>query len=394
MGRDLRGHWLLDPSITFLNHGSFGACPRVVLERQSALREQMEREPVRFFVYELEPLLEAARAEAAAFVGASPEGFLFVRNATEGVNAVLRSLELASGDELLTTDHAYGACKNALEHVAARAGARVVVARVPFPIRTPDEVLERVLDAVTPRTRLALLDHVTSPTALVFPMERLVRELDARGVDTLVDGAHAPGMLELDVSAIGAAWYTGNFHKWTCAPKGAAFLAAREDKEQGLHPAIISHGYASARPRKRLLEEFDWTGTADPTPWLCVPEAIRAAGGLLAGGWPEVRAHNRALALEAQAILAEALAIDPPAPASMLGSMAALPLPPGGDAPPSSALYADPLQRALLDRHRIEVPIPPWPAPPARLVRVSAHLYDHADEYRALASALRSLLAR
>lgn len=388
----MRSHWLLDPSITFLNHGSFGACPRVVLDRQSALREELEREPVRFFVFELEPMLEAARAEAAAFVGARPDDFVFVRNATEGVNAVLRSIELCAGDELLTTDHAYGACKNVLDHVAAKSGARVVVVRIPFPLSSPDEVVERIVGAVSGRTRLALIDHVTSPTALVFPIERIVRELDARGVDTLVDGAHAPGMLDLDVSAIGAAWYTGNFHKWTCAPKGAAFLAPREDKQSGLHPANISHGYATRRPRKRLLEEFDWTGTQDPTPWLCVPDAIRFVGGLLDGGWPAVRAHNRALALEARAILCEALALEPPAPDSMIGSMAALCLPAGGDAPPSSALYADPLQRALLEEHRIQVPIPPWPAPPSRLVRVSAHLYDHPDEYRRLAAALRTLL--
>ncbi|HEY8431452.1 MAG TPA: aminotransferase class V-fold PLP-dependent enzyme [Sandaracinaceae bacterium] len=392
MPAELRAHWLLDPSVTFLNHGSFGACPRAVLERQTALREAMEREPVRFFVFELEPLWEAARAEAAAFVGARPDDFLFVRNATEGVNAVLRSLSFAPGDELLTTDHAYGACRNALEHAARASGARVVVAHVPFPIASPDEVLERILDAVTPRTRLALIDHVTSPTALVFPIERIVRELAARGVDTLVDGAHAPGMIDLDVRAIGAAYYTGNFHKWTCAPKGAGFLVARKDKQEGLHPACISHGYSSTRARKRLLEEFDWTGTCDPTPWLCVPEAIRTVAALVEGGWPAVRAHNHRLALEAQRVLCEALAIDPPAPAAMIGSMAALPLPEGGASVPISALYADPLQRALFELHRIQVPIPPWPAPPARLVRVSAHLYDHLDEYVRLGAALRELL--
>ncbi len=390
----LRAHWMLDPEITFLNHGSFGACPIAVLERQSALRAQMEREPVRFFVYELEPLLERARAEAAAFVGARPGDFFFVRNATEGVNAVLRSLDLREGDELLTTNHVYGACKNTLDYVALRSRAKVVVARVPFPIASPDDVTDAILSAVTARTRLALIDHVTSPTGLVFPVERIVSELDARGVDTLVDGAHAPGMVDLDVSALGAAYYTANFHKWTCAPKGAAFLFAREDKQADLHPIAISHGYASGRKRKRVLEEFDWVGTHDPSAWLSVPDAIRFVGGLIDGGWPAIRARSRALALEGRALLCSVLGVDPPAPPEMIGALAAVPLPDGDDTPPTSALYADPLQRALLDRHRIEVPIPPWPAPPARLIRISAALHNEPDDYRRLADALAVELGR
>lgn len=384
----LRAHWTLDPTVTFLNHGSFGACPRAVLERQTELRAQLEREPVRFFVQELEPMLDAARAEVAAFVGARPEDLAFVRNATAGVNAVLGSVSLAPGDELLTTRHVYGACLQAMRHVASRAGARVVVADVPFPLRSPDEVVERIIDAVTDRTRLALIDHVTSPTGLVLPIERIVAELAARGVDTLVDGAHAPGMVPLALDRLGAAYYTANFHKWTCAPKGAAMLWARADRQEGLHPTAISHGYASARPRKRFLEEFDWTGTDDPTPWLCIPDALRHVGGLIEGGWDAVREHNRQLALRGRAVLCEALGIEPPAPEPMIGALAAVPIPPGRDAPPASALYADPLQRALYERHRIEVPVPPWPAPPARLVRVSAHLHNDEGEYRRLAAAL------
>lgn len=389
-----RDHWVLDPEITFLNHGSFGACPRAVLDRQSELRERLEREPVRFFLREVPPLLEEARRECAAFVGARPEDFVFVRNATAGVNAVLRSLSFAPGDELLTTDHAYGACLNALEYVASRSGAEVVIAKVPFPLRSEDEVVDAIVSRITRRTRLALLDHVTSPTGLVFPIERLVRELDRRGVDTLIDGAHGPGMVDVDVRAIGACWYTANFHKHTCAPKGAAMLWAREDKQAGLHPVVVSHGYRSPSPRKRFLEEFDWTGTDDPTSWLCVPHALRYVGGLLEGGWPAVRAHNHALALRAREILAEALAVEPPAPASMIGSLAALPLPDGDGAPPTSALYADPLQVALFDRHRIEVPVPPWPSPPKRLIRISAHLHNQEADYRRLADALRQEISR
>ena len=388
-----RDRWTLDPTVRFLNHGSFGACPREVLDAQAALRAEMEREPVQFFVHELDGRLAEARAAVAGFVGADPEDLGFVRNATVGVNGVLRSLRLEPADELLTTDHAYKACRNVLDFVAERSGASVVTVPIPFPVSGPDEVVERVLAAITDRTRVALLDHVTSPTGLVLPIERLVAELDARGVDALVDGAHGPGMLDLDLDALGAAYYVANFHKWTCAPKGAGMLHVRADRQAGLHPAVISHGYDSPRPRKRFLEELDWTGTDDPTPWLCVPEAIRVVGAMVDGGWPAIRAHNRDLALRGRAILAEALSVEPPAPASMIGSLAALPLPDGDGAPPTSALYADALQRALFDRHGIEVPVPPWPAPPRRVIRIAAHLYNEEADYAALAGALREELA-
>jgi len=384
----MRSHWLLEEGVVFLNHGSFGACPRLVLEAQARLRERMEREPVRFFVRELEPLIAEAREQVARFVGAAPERLLFVRNATSAVNAVVGSLELSPGDELLTTDHEYNACRNVLEHAARQAGARVVTAKIPFPVSGPDEVVAAILAVATDRTRLALVDHVTSPTGLVLPIERIVAALADRGVDTLVDGAHGPGMLPLDLETLGAAFYTGNFHKWVCAPKGAGMLWVRADRADGIHPAVISHGYNSERPRSMLLEEFDWTGTDDPTPWLCVPDAIRFVGGLVPGGWPEVRARNHALVLEGRRILCEALGQIPAAPEEMIGSLASVCLPDGSGAPPRSALAVDPLQDALYDRHRIEVPIVPWPSSPGRLVRISAQLYNGTDDYRALAAAL------
>lgn len=391
--RELKRRWDLDPEVVFLNHGSFGACPRAVLQLQSELRARMEREPVRFFVRELPPLLDAARAEVAAFVGADPDDLVFVRNATEGVNAVLRSLELAAGDEIVITDHGYNACNNAARHVASRTGARVVVAPLPFPIAGPDVVVEEILAAVTPRTRLVLVDHVTSPTGIVLPVAAIVAALQGRGIDVLVDGAHAPGMLPLDVAAIGAAYYTGNFHKWVCAPKGAAMLHVRRDRQAGLHPAVISHGYNAPAARSRLQVEFDWTGTADPTPWLCVPAALREVAGMVPGGWPEVRARNHALVCEGRTIVAAAIGAEPPAPEDMLGSLASIIIPPGADAPPTTPLYCDPLQDALLLRHGIEVPIPPWPAPPRRLLRISAQLYNEREDYLALARALRRELA-
>jgi isopenicillin-N epimerase len=388
----VKEHWTLDPDIAFLNHGSFGATPRLVLEKQSALRAQMEREPVRFFVRELEPLIDDARRVLAEFIGADAEGLAFVTNATSGVNAVLRSFDLDKHDELLVTSHEYNACRNTLEYVAGVAGAKVVVIDVPFPIASPDEVVAHVLEKVTPRTRLLLIDHITSQTALILPVQRIVAELQARGIDTLIDGAHAPGHLPLDLRAIGAAYYAGNLHKWVCAPKGAGFLYVRENRRASVRPAVISHGASSTRrDRSRYLIEFDWTGTHDPTPYLCVPESLRVVASFVGGGWPEVMRRNHELALHARDLLCETLQIDKPAPDEMLGCMAAIPLP-DGSATDAPALYGDPIQDRLLFEHNIEVPFVPWPHPPKRLLRLSAQLYNTNGDYERLASALRQLL--
>jgi isopenicillin-N epimerase len=349
----------------------------------------MESEPVRFFTRELETLAEEARTVLARFVGCRPADLVFVRNATEGVNTVLRSLELEPGDELLTTDHAYPACRNALEHVASRSGATVVVAPVPFPIESEERVVGAVEAAASPRTRIALIDHVTSPTGLVLPVASLVRRLAGKGIDTLVDGAHAPGMLPLDVEGIGAAYYAGNCHKWICSPKGAGFLHVRPDRQEGVVPLTISHGWSAPtgnRSRFRIL--FDWTGTEDPTPHLCVTEAIRWMGNLHPGGWDELRRRNRETALLGRALLAEALGCAPPCPDGMIGSLAALPIPDGSAAPPGPPPAIDPLQERLFAEEGIEVPVVAWPRPPARLVRISAQAYNRVDQYEKLASAL------
>lgn len=386
--------WLLDPKVTFLNHGSFGSCPRAVLQVQSEWRERLERQPVRFFVRELEDLLDAARAELARFVNAAPDNLVFVPNATTGVNAVLRSLRFRRGDELLVTDQEYNACRNALDFVAERSGARVVEVPVPFPVRSAGMVVDAVLSRVTRRTRIVLMDHVTSQTGLVMPVAEMVAALNHRGVDTLVDGAHAPGMVPLDLTGLEAAYYTGNCHKWICAPKGAAFLHVRPDRQAAIRPVTISHGANSPRTdRSRFLIEFGWTGTWDPSAWLSIPAALRFMGALLPGGWPAVMRHNRGLALAGRRLLSRALRIPLPCPDTLIGSLAALPMPDGRNSEPSkSPLYLDPLQDALLDRYGIEVPIIPWPKPPKRLLRISAQLYNAPSQYEHLAAALAQLL--
>ncbi|MEX0782309.1 MAG: aminotransferase class V-fold PLP-dependent enzyme [Dehalococcoidia bacterium] len=388
----LRKHWQLDPNVAFLNHGSYGACPHAVLARQSALRERMERQPVQFLGRDLEALLDEARQALAAFVGADPAGLAFVPNATTGVNAFLSSFPLAPGDQVLLTDHAYNACRNALEAVAARAGAEVVVAPVPFPLPGDEEVVGAILAAATPRTRLALIDHVTSPTALVFPIARIVRELATHDVETIVDGAHAPGMLDVDVAAIGAAGYAGNCHKWLCSPKGAGFLYVREDFRDRVRPTVISHG-ANRRgdDRSRFHAEFDWTGTGDPTAYLSVPEAIRYVGSLLPGGWDEIRASNHDKVVAARRMLLGRLGVEAPCPEEMLGSMAAIPLSADGVGRLWTGFERDDLQAALLDEHGIEVPVL-WFARRRRILRISAQVYNEPEEYERLAGAVVKLL--
>jgi len=392
---DLSRLWPLDPAIDFLNHGSFGSCPRHILQVQAELRARMEAEPIVFLIHELEQRLDESRQAVAAFLGAKAEDLVFVSNATQGINAVLRSLRFQPGDELLTTNHEYNASKNVLEFAAQRDGARTVVVDVPFPGTTPELVESRILEAVTPRTRLALVDWITSPTGLRWPLESLVPKLRERGVETLIDGAHAPGMIPVELDRLGAAYFAGNLHKWVCAPKGTAVLHVRKDRQAEIRPVTISHGANSPRKdRSRFLIEFDWTGTLDPTPWLCAKECIQYMGSLLPGGWPAVMAANREKAIRAREALCRALQIPAPAPESMLGSLAAVPLPPGkpSAAPPRSPLYTDALHETLFREHHIQVPIAPWPAPPARVLRVSCQLYNRPEQYERLAKLLPQLV--
>jgi isopenicillin-N epimerase len=361
-----------------------------VLDFQRQIRERLERQPVQFFVRDLEPLLDGARGALATFLGAAANDLVFVPNATAGVNTVLRSLQFKPGDELLVTNHEYNACRNALDFVAERSNAKVVVADIPFPAPTADYLVEGVSRWVSSRTRLALVDHVTSQTGVIFPLDRLVTHLSERGIDTLVDGAHAPGMVPLDLQRLGAAYYTGNCHKWLCAPKGAGFLHVRRDRQAPIRPLAISHGANSPRTdRSRFQIEFGWTGTWDPSAFLSVPEALRFVASLLPGGWPEIMRRNRALALAARKHLCTALAIEVPCPDDLIGALASIPLPDGQDTQPaSSPLYADPLQDILRDECAIEVPGIPWPAPPKRLLRISAQLYNSLPQYQRLAEAL------
>lgn len=390
MNQQLLQHWGLDPEVAFLNHGSFGAAPRVVLEAQRREQDAQERDPIHYLAPErtLYGKLDAVRERLAAFLGCPVADLAFVRNATDGVNAVLRSFELREGDRIVITSHGYNACNNAARFVAERAGAEVVVAEIPFPLTDPAEASAAVAAACCDRTRLVLVDHVTSPTGLILPVEEIVRAARARGIRTLVDAAHGPGMLPMNLDRVGADYTTGNLHKWLCGPKVSGFLHVRPELQESVRPCVISHAANTPAPgRSRFVAEFDWTGTFDPSPLLAVPTAIDFLEGVLPGGIQAVRAHNRALVLEGRGILCEALGVSPPAPDSMVGSLVTLPLPASpADAPPSGRV--DPLQLALFERHRVEVPIMHWPAKGRRWVRISAQVYNDRSDYERLAAGL------
>lgn len=384
-------HWQLAPGTVFLNHGSFGACPRPILKLQAELRAAMEAEPVQFLWRQYEERLEPARQELARFLGADAQDLVFVTNATSGVNAVLRSVRLQPGDELLTTNLDYNACHNVLVETARAAGATVVAAEVPFPLKSAEEITGAILDAVTPRTRLALLDHVTSNSAVIFPIETIIRELTDRGVETLIDGAHAPGMLPLNLRALRPTYYTANLHKWVCAPKGAAFLYVQRTRQADVQPAVISHGNNRPRPGFTPFQDrFDWAGTFDPSAWFCVGEAIRFMGSLLPGGWPEIHQRNHKLAVTARRMLCEQWQVEPPCPEDLLGSLAAIPLPERFQSvPPAGKIDAEQLR--LYDEFGIEVPFNRFGQPERRWLRISAQLYNSLADYEYLAAALDRL---
>jgi isopenicillin-N epimerase len=393
--------WALDPTVTFLNHGSFGACMNATLEVQRGWRDKLETHPVQFLARDLEDLLDWTRSEIGAFLSAEPDDLALVTNSTAGVNTVLRSLRFEKGDEILVTDHAYNSCLNAVRFVASGASARVVVARIPFPISSPDEAFDAIMAAVTPRTKLAMIEHVTSPTALVLPIERLVPALAEKGIDVLVDGAHGPGMIAFKMRELAPAYYVGSTHKWICAPKGSAFLYVRRDRQALIKPLSISSGSNDTRvDRSKFRLEFDWTGTFDPSAWLTIPAAIDGLGEMLPGGWPVVIATNRNLAIAARDTLAEALHTDVQAPDSMTESMASIRLP-GGPWPRDEAARRLSMIETAIRSRRFEVPLMLWPCPwlvdsgdlPEDtqfdlLVRISAQAYNYLSQYERLASIL------
>jgi isopenicillin-N epimerase len=378
LGQAVRHEWALDWSQLTVNHGAFGATPKVVMAAQAAWRDRMEAQPSVFMRSILPNALRTSATALAAFLNADGQDLTFVDNATTGCNAVLRSLDLKPGDDILLHGQAYGAVANTARYVAARAGARVVSAELQFPDADPSGFVGRFAACLTPQTRIAIIDHVTSPSALVLPVAEIARICREAGVPLLVDGAHGPGQIEVDLPAIDADWYVGNCHKWLAAPKGCAFLWARRDRQADLHPTTISHGFGGG-----YLAEFDWTGTRDATAQLAIEAALAFHERL---GGQALRRRNIALAREAGALLAGHLGTtvgNAGHDAAM--AMVRLPLQTG----PFTKERATALRGRLLDEFATDAPLHAHPS--GIWVRVSAHAYNEIGDYEKLAEICHKL---
>jgi isopenicillin-N epimerase len=385
MNPNLRSLFLLDPEVIFLNHGSFGACPGPVLDVYQGWQERLEKQPVRFLARELPELLEEARSILAEAVGCRANDLVYLPNATYGVNAAARSLKLGPGDEILTTNHEYGACLNAWKYLSRQTGAELIQQPLTLPVRSSADLVEAFWERVTPRTKVIFLSHITSPTALVLPVRELCARARDRGILTVVDGAHAPGQIPLDLPSLGADFYTGNCHKWLLAPKGAAFLYVRPDRHHLIEPLVVSWGWGENRTYRagsRLVNLLEWQGTRDPSAALTVPAALVFQKK---HGWEKIREHCRGLLMEYLPKF-PALTGKPSLYGSESGlfrQMAAVELPP----------LADPAdyQSHLYREHRIEIPVIEWHG--RHLLRISVQGYNQASDLEALLEALNGSLA-
>ena len=379
MKRDL---FLLRDDVVFLNHGSFGACPRPVFEEYQRLQREIESQPLEFLDRQYHTRLAGARTALAAFVGCGADDLVFVSNATTGLNIVARSLGLQPGDEVLATDHEYGALDRTWRFLCGKSGARYVRQRLTLPVTTPEQVVEEIWAGVTNRTRVLFLSHITSPTALRLPVKELVDRAREAGLITIIDGAHAPGQIDLDLSAIGADFYSGNCHKWMMAPKGAAFLHARPEVQHLIEPLVVSWGWESRHPGpSRFLDHQEWTGTRDPSAWLAVPAAIRF---LQEHDWDRERRRCRAMIQDVREKITALTGLEPICPANgrWFEQMHALPLPRDIDGPA--------LQKDLWEKFNIEIPVIDLNG--RCFLRPSAQGYNTPDDYELLVEALTRLL--
>lgn len=378
-GRAARGDFCFDEALTYLNHGAFGACARPVLAAAQTQREEIERQPSEFLIEKLMPRLRDAAEGLGRYLGAQGEDIVFLDNASTAINAVLRSLVLFPGDDVLTTSQTYGAVMRTLEFVCDRADARLIPVHLDYPALGPDAVVETLLDSITTRTRLLVIDHVTSKTATVLPVAEIAAECAERGIPVLVDGAHGPGMLDLNVEALGATWYAGNCHKWLGAPRGAAFLWTVPDRQPYVRPTTISHFISDG-----YLPAFDWPGTKDFTPYLSVPDAIAYRARY---GEERLRAYCRDLTLQAGAYVAEALDTRQGNPPAMTGSMTTIRLPAAFG--PAKQDTADAIRRRLREEFKIEVDIQAFEK--ALWMRLSCYAYNDMEDLERLVTALKAL---
>jgi isopenicillin-N epimerase len=388
-GHAMLEHWSLDPEILYLNHGTVGVTPNAIMRVQQQLRDEIERQPARFMLRELEhhnrtppahlPRLREAANQVAAFFGVVGDDLVFVDNATTGVNAVLRSLSFAQDDEIVISDLAYGAVSNTAEYVARQCQARVVRIVPPFPDTSSEAVIASFEAALSSRTKIVVLDHVTASTALVLPVREIAALCHAKGVPVLIDGAHTPGALALNIADLGVDWYVGNLHKWAFAPRSCAILWAAKNRQADLHPTVISWGLDQG-----FSQEFDLLGTKDPTAFLAAPAALEFMSSL---GAEAMRQYNHELVWTAAHLVAERLDTRYIVPKTMTSCMATVPLP---ESAGSSFEAAFELQHALLYQHKIEVPI--LEIRGRLYTRLAAQVYNQISDYERLAEILARLV--
>ena len=384
--------FVIDPDVVYLNHGSFGACPRAILDAQSAHRLEAERELVRFYVQDCWGKIDRARNALAGLVSCDSKDLVFVHNATTGVATVLDNLNFNEGDELLVTNCEYQACLNNFQRTAARSGAKVVSVTMPWPIQSEEQVIETVMSRVTEQTNIALLSLITSSTGIRLPIEKLIPMLKERGVETILDAAHGVGCVPMDIDGWGAAYTTGNAHKWLCAPKGAAFLHVRPDKQSGFTPLVVSNDAmnlveASERTQRTPFQHaFDYCGTDDISMYLTIADCIEWLDSNIDGGIAGNMTRNRELCLAARDLICEELGCVPPVPDSMLGPLSTIELEAGD-------LTAGQIKDRLESEYRIQVPV--WGTPSGAVaVRISVQAYNSIEQYRYLARALKNILCR
>ncbi len=389
---EMSKHWRLNEKTVFLNHGSYGATPTIVLNEQKRWQLLLEKDPVKFFEDIAPKALIESRKAIANLVNCDYEDLALIENATSGVNIILRSLKFDEGDEIIVPNHAYQACRNTIDYVAEKSGAVVVTCDIPFPIQGNQIIIDNIMKCVTENTKLAMIDTVTSPTGLLMPFEELVGLLESKGVNVLLDAAHGIGMIPLDIEKIGASYTTSNCHKWLCAPKGSAFLHVRKDLQSLIHPLTISHGMtAPLGDSTRFRHEFDWTGTRDVSAWCALPFVIDEFSKLVGMNWNEIMTHNRKLVIKGRNIICEKLSIIPPCPENMISSIATIKI--SSKQVSITDLYEiDPLHEKLLEDYNIQVPVWSWPNPQGRYIRISAQIYNNEDEYKYLANILEKCL--
>ena len=377
-----RSQYLLDPRITFLNHGAFGSCPRPVFEAYQAWQLRIERQPEEYLWRNRDKYLDPVRQTLADYLGTVPANLAFVPNATTGINIVARSLKLEPGDEVLASNHEYGAIDRTWRFIAAKTGARYITRELPPPLSTHDDFVETFWGGVTDRTKVICLSHITSPTALIIPVAAICTRARAAGIVTVIDGAHVPGQLELDLEAIGADFYTGNGHKWLGTPRGAAFLYARPEVQSQIEPLVVSWGYQSDHPSGSTFQDYlGWTGTRDLSAYLTMASALEFMAG---NGWEQVRGRCHRLALKAREQLQELIG-EPPLCAQAeewIAQMFAVQLP--------ARVNPERLEAELFTRYKIEVAVKRWES--LYLLRVSVAAYTTAEDLEGLAAALRELL--